>query len=265
MVRAAFRSAHPFPSILVALLTVALVPLADRDAPLRLYPLLGGAMLLFQFTIGLVNDLVDVEADRREKPWKPLARGAISARQVRWLAIGCGTLGLALTMALPLAAVLIAICGLAAGLAYDLWLKETPLSWLPYSVALPLLPSWVYVATGEWQPLLWWALPLGAALGFALHLSNEAPDVGRTGVKGLPGQLGPRWSRRLALAIFVTIAFAVAILVLPSSRALALTVVLVALGTALVAPWSTRLGRDGHFGLLAIGSAAITVLFFLAA
>ena len=67
---------------MVALLTLALIPLADRDAPLRLYPLLGGAMLLFQFTIGLVNDLVDLEEDRRTKPWKPLARGAITASQV---------------------------------------------------------------------------------------------------------------------------------------------------------------------------------------
>lgn len=265
MLRAAFRAAHPFPSILVALLTVALVPLADRDAPLRLYLLLGGAMLLFQFTIGLVNDLVDAEEDRREKPWKPLARGAISARQVRWLAAGCGALGLALTMALPLAAVVLAICGLSAGLAYDLWLKETPLSWLPYSVALPLLPAWVYVATGEWRPLLWWAFPLGAALGFALHLSNEAPDVGRAGTKGLPGHLGPAWSRHLALALFIGVALTVAILALPASRALALQIVLVALVTAAIAPWSSSLGRDGHFGLLAVASAAITVQFFLAA
>ena len=141
MIRAAFRAAHPFPSIVVALLTVALIPLADRDAPLRLYLLLGGAMLLFQFTIGLVNDLVDVEEDRRTKPWKPLARGAITVRQVRWLAVGCGVIGLTLTAVLPLAAVVIAIGGLSAGLAYDVWLKGTPVSWLPYSLALPLLPT----------------------------------------------------------------------------------------------------------------------------
>lgn len=265
MLRAAFRAAHPFPSILVALLTVALVPLADRDAPLRLYLLLGGAMLLFQFTIGLVNDLVDVEADRRDKPWKPLVRGAINTGQVRWLAVGCGALGLALTTALPFTAMIIAVCGLSAGLAYDLWLKETPLSWLPYSLALPLLPNWVYVATGEWRPLLWWAFPLGAVLGLALHLSNEAPDVGRSGVEGLPGRLGPAWSRRLALALFIGISLTVAILVLPSSQALALAAVLVALATTAIAPWSTHLGRDGHFGVLAVGSAAITVLFFLTA
>ncbi|PKN80235.1 MAG: hypothetical protein CVU47_09405 [Chloroflexi bacterium HGW-Chloroflexi-9] len=265
MLRAAFRAVHPFPSIVVALLTVALIPLADRDAPLRLYPLLGGAMLLFQFTIGLVNDLVDLEEDRRTKPWKPLARGAITVRHVQWLAVGCGVLGLTLTAALPLAAVVIAICGLSTGLAYDLWLKETPLSWLPYSLALPLLPIWVYVATGEWRPLLWWAFPLGAALGLALHLSNEAPDVGRAGVKGLPGRLGPAWSRRLALTMFIGVALTVVLVVLPSSGALALVVVSVALATATAAPWSSHLGRDGHFGLLAVGAAAITVLFFLGA
>lgn len=265
MLRAAFRAAHPFPSIVVALLTLALIPLADRDAPLRLYPLLGGAMLLFQFTIGLVNDLVDLEEDRRTKPWKPLARGAITVGHVRGLAVGCGVLGLTLSTALPFAAVVIAICGLSAGLAYDLWLKETPLSWLPYSLALPLLPIWVYVATDEWRPLLWWAFPLGATLGLALHLSNEAPDIGRAGVPGLPGRLGPAWSRRLAIILFIGVALTVALVVLPSSGALALLVVSVALAIAIVAPWSSHLGRDGHFGLLAVGSAAITVLYFLGA
>jgi len=39
----------------------------------------------------------------------------------------------------------------------------------------------------------------------------------------------------------------------------------VAIATATVAPWSSHLGRDGHFGLLAVSSAAITVLFFLGA
>lgn len=265
MFRAAFRAAHPFPSIVVALLTVALIPLADRDAPLRLYLLLGSAMLLFQFTIGLVNDLVDVEEDRQTKPWKPLARGSISVRHVRWLAIGCGVLGLALSTALPLAAVAVAICGLSAGLAYDLWLKETPLSWLPYSLAFPLLPIWVFVATGEWRLLLWWAFPLGAALGLALHLSNEAPDVGRAGVKGLPGRLGSAWSRRLGLTLFIGVALTVALIVLPASGVLALLVLSVAIATATVAPWSSHFGRDGHFGMLAIGSAAITVVFFLGA
>src|SRR3970040_504096 len=53
------RVVHPFPSFLVAGLTVALVPLANADAGLGLYLSLGIGMLLFQFAIGLVNDLVD--------------------------------------------------------------------------------------------------------------------------------------------------------------------------------------------------------------
>src|SRR5690606_8208932 len=147
------------------------------DARAGRYAVLGLGMLLFQFAIGLTNDIVDIEDDRVAKPWKPLVRGDHSPRVARRLAAGFAVGGLLLTLTLPPIAWAIGALGLASGLAYDLRLKRTDFSWLPYSIALPLVPIWVHTATEAWRASLWWAVPLGAILGLALHLANQAPDL----------------------------------------------------------------------------------------
>ncbi|MEX2373190.1 MAG: UbiA family prenyltransferase [Dehalococcoidia bacterium] len=265
----AVRVVHPFPSVLVALVTLALVPLADADAPLRLYAVLGGGMLLFQAAIGTTNDIVDVQEDRTRKPWKPLARGDLSRRTAVVLAASLAVGGLLLTLALPPAAWAIGASGLAAGLAYDLWLKRTVLSWLPYSVALPLVPLWVYASTETWTPVLWWALPLGALLGLSLHLANEAPDVATDGttedVPGLPGRLGERRSRTLSLVLFALVAAAVAVLAARTSMPLGVGSVVTAAVVLAAAAAPARFGRDGLFGVLAVGAAVLAVAFLLSA
>ena len=73
------RLVHPFPSFLVAALTALFVPLLDPAAPRTRMLELGLGMLLFQFTIGIVNELVDAREDREAKPWKPLVQGLLSA------------------------------------------------------------------------------------------------------------------------------------------------------------------------------------------
>ena len=259
----AFRALHPFPSLLVTLLTLALVPLADRGAPPARYIALGLGMLCFQFTIGLVNDLADREQDRAAKPWKPLASGRLPVAAARALALGLGFAGLLLTLTLPIGAWPIGAAGFGCGLVYDVWLKRTGFSWLPYSLAFPLIPVWVYVASDAWDALLWWTLPLGSVLGLALHLANQAPDASNDA--GLPGRLGEARSRLLALALFGLAAAAVATVLAVESPARALTACAVALLTFAAAPWATRLlGRDGGFALLAVASAVLAVLFISA-
>src|SRR5450759_2992056 len=89
------------------------------------------------------------------------------------------------------AALAIVLCGWA----YNLGLKATVLSWLPYAIAFGMLPA---VATLSASPPRWpapWALSAGALLGVAAHLANVLPDLGddaATGVRGLPHRLGPK-------------------------------------------------------------------------
>src|SRR3954470_11937040 len=86
---AALRVLHLFPSLLVAGVATALVRIADRVAPASRYAAIGVGMLLYQCSIGIVNDLADLPSDRQHKPWKPLARGLLSVRLAAVVAAMC--------------------------------------------------------------------------------------------------------------------------------------------------------------------------------
>jgi 4-hydroxybenzoate polyprenyltransferase len=261
------RIVHPFPSLLVAVVTAAITCLASpHDHALAAQ--LGFGMLFFQFSIGVTNDIVDAEVDRAGKPWKPLARGVIGRRTAVLLAAGCAGAGLLITASLPTGAWLIGALGLACGLAYDVYLKRTVLSWLPYAIAFPLIPVWAYVAADAWQAVLWWVFPFGAALGLALQLANQVPDIAAdraAGVRGAPQRLGVSRSSGIAVALFGIVASGVVLVLLGRSTPHALFAAVDGASVALLAPRApVFFGRDGLFGLLAAGSAVLTVVFLLA-
>jgi 4-hydroxybenzoate polyprenyltransferase len=262
------RILHPFPSFLVAALTVALALFADPHAGRLVYVQLGLGMLLFQFAIGLTNDIVDIDSDRQEKPWKPLARGAIPRERAVLLAAGCAGAGLLLTVSLPLVAWLLGVAGLFCGLAYDAYFKRTPLSWLPYSLAFPLIPAWVFASLKAWDALLWWVFPLGAVLGLALHLANQVPDIEgdrRAGVVGSAQRLGGRRSRAASIALFGIVASVVVVVLLFESPGHALIAAIDAAIVLMLAPRAqVFFGRDGLFGLLAASSAVLAIIFLSA-
>jgi hypothetical protein len=79
--------------------------------------------------------------------------------------------------------------GLAAGVAYDLWLKRTPFSAVTYAIALPLVPLWVWTALGQGNPALLAVLPVGILLGFGLQLANALPDAAGDAAGGVRGTL----------------------------------------------------------------------------
>lgn len=266
---ASARVVHPFPSFLVAGLTTALLPLADGDAGIGLYLALGSGMLLFQFAIGIVNDVVDAPDDRLTKPWKPVANGSISRQAAIRLAVVCAGGGLVVTIWFPLAAWLVGMLGLACGLSYDLFFKRTVLAWVPWSIAFPLVPTWVFLAAGEWSPLLWWGYPLGALLGLSLYFADQAPDVPQErslGVRGAAHRLGPGRSRLLAIMLFGLAASLVVLVLLVEARERAPFAAIIALAVALFSGRATALlGRDGLFALLAGGGALLAAVFISAA
>jgi hypothetical protein len=161
----AFRVLHPFPSLLVAALTVAIVPLTGRVAPLSRVVALGLGMLLYQFALGVLNDVVDLPDDRRTKPWKPLARRLLAPKFAVVAATVFAAGAAALTFSLPNHAWLIGLAGFACGAAYDFRLKRTQISWLPYAIALPLVPIWVFVACGVWRSMRVRAIGLDCRAG----------------------------------------------------------------------------------------------------
>jgi 4-hydroxybenzoate polyprenyltransferase len=202
--RALLRASHPEPGLAVTTLAVLLAVAMDASA--GTVALLAVAAFTGQLSVGWSNDLADVERDRMAgRRDKPLVTGALRASTVR-LATG---VALALTVTTSLAVGLrpgLLHLGLVAlGWAYNLLLKRTILSWLPYAVCFGLLPVVVSLAaTGESAPR--WMPVAGALLGVGAHLVNAVPDLAddeRTGVRGLPHRLGARRSLDLATLLMV--------------------------------------------------------------
>ena len=261
----AARALHPFPSLLVAGLTVAIVPIAGGDLATAIQ--LGLGMLSYQFAIGLTNDVVDAADDALRERLKPIPSGALSRQAAARLGVAFVLAGLLVTCALPLGAWLIGIAGLCCGLIYNAWLKRTPLSWLPFAIALPLVPAWVFVASGAWTAMLSWAFPLGGVLGLALHLANQAPDVqGRAdAVSGLPGLLGERASRALAIVLFGVAASGTVAVIASADFLLAGFAAALAVAGGIAAARLSALGPSVLFGVLAVAGAGLAVLFVLVA
>jgi len=196
---------HPGPAFAVTLLA-GLLAGAVGLGPGRV-ALVVAAVLTGQLSIGWSNDLIDLARDRAVgRDDKPLVDGRVSERSVR---VACA-LAVIATVPLSLACGWLAgavhlVC-VAAGWAYNLGVKATPWSWLPYAVAFGGLPVFVSLTDDPDQlPPLW--LPLaGALLGVGAHFVNVLPDLAddaATGVRGLPHRLGARWSQVVAAAVLV--------------------------------------------------------------
>ena len=71
-------------------------------------------------------------------------------------------------------------------MAYDLWFKRTVWSWLPYLLALPLFPIWVFASLGKPEPRLLLLYPLGALATVGVHLAQSLPDVAIDRAAGMP-------------------------------------------------------------------------------
>ena len=202
----AARLIHPFPTLLNVAATAALALIAERGPP---PPALFATMLLVMFcaqsAIGAANDLFDRELDVRTKPWKPLVAGLIPPGAAAVLATCFAAAAIALAATLNAAGFALALVGLACGLTYDVRLKRSPLSAIPFMVAIPVLPLWVWATLGRWQAALWLLLPLGGLIGLALHLANTLPDIdddAAHGVRGLAHRLGVHRSMLLAWMSF---------------------------------------------------------------
>ena len=258
------RAFHPFPSALVSAITVGIALFAIDDPGGATVAMLGVGMLCYQFCIGLVNDIADAEDDARTKPWKAIPRGVLPRGVAIGLAIAVGAAGLLVTAGLQPVAWLVGLAGLLCGLVYDVHLKRGAFSWLPLSIAMPLVPAWVFTAFRAWDHLLWWTFPLGAALGLALHLANQLPDIAEEKDSGgATHRLGASAALRLAFAAFGSAgALASGVLFATGDGVRAVIVVVATIvALALSTRATTVFGRDGLFGLLASATGVIAVVF----
>ncbi len=241
MARAGLAVVHPFPSALNAIVVLALAMLAGAQPVTA--AALAVAMLGIQFCIGATNDLLDEGADAATKPEKPIPAGLVSRRTATAIALVSGGGGLALAAAHGPVVLAMAALMLGAGLAYNLFLKRGPFSWLAYAVALPVLPLYAWWgAVSTLPPRAELLVPLAALAGPALQLANGMVDDERDRASGAS-----------SLAV-----------VLGRPRALALTVILQ--GTIHGAAWLSLAATFGRDALplatvaLATGTAAVGLI-----
>ncbi|MFI1931258.1 UbiA family prenyltransferase [Streptomyces sp. NPDC020330] len=190
---------HPGPALAVTALACALA-LGSGLGGTR-SALVTAAVLTGQLSVGWCNDAYDARRDADAgRRGKPAADGMVGARAVWAAAVVAAALCVPLSLACGALAGTAHLAAVTAAWLYNLWLKATVLSWLPYVAGFGALPAAVALSLpgGPWPR--WWAVAAGSLLGFAAHLADTLPDIAAdraAGVRGLPHRLGVRGTRLL--------------------------------------------------------------------
>jgi 4-hydroxybenzoate polyprenyltransferase len=258
------RACHPEPTVAVTALATVVAINAGRGGGTLWVT---GAVLSGQLSVGWANDYIDRERDRRAgRTDKPLARGGVDPALVRRAAIIALVLAVLLSLASGIAAT--AVHGLALLMAhvYNLGLKATPLSVVPYAVAFAQLPE--FITLGLTPPHLApaWAVAAGGLIGAAAHFTQTLPDLEHdagTGVRGLPQRLGSRGSLASVGLLLAGGALAAALGPVGQPPPLAVGGLVVSLGLVLAVLLAGALKRYGAAFHLTIAAAAAAVATFI--
>jgi len=203
---ALIRAAHIEPTIAVTVLATLLAVAGGLGA--RRLVLVAAAVFAGQLVIGWSNDLLDAGRDATVgRSDKPLATGEVTRGEVSLALGGAAVAAVVLSVALGWRSALVhLVLVVGSGIAYNLRLKATVWSWLPYVVAFGSLPAVVSLAAASPEPPKPWIVAASAALGAAAHFLNTVPDLAddaATGVRGLPHRLGGPRSLRVAAALLM--------------------------------------------------------------
>lgn len=202
---ALIKACHPGPTAVVTAAGCALGAGAGRGATGTL--LVGAAVLAGQLSIGWSNDWIDRARDRAVgRPDKPLSGDTVSPRTVAVAAFAALGLCVPLSLASGVPAGVVHLAAVACGWLYNLRLKSTVVSPLPFAVAFGLLPAFVTLGLPGRPWPAWWAVAAGALLGMGAHFANVLPDLPEDillGVRGLPQRLGATGARVGAASLLV--------------------------------------------------------------
>lgn len=202
-----FKSSHPMPSFAVALFSVLFA--VGVGLGLERIALVGLAVLFQQFSVGLSNDWLDLARDRASgRTDKPVAKGSLTASLVRNSSFAAGGAAFLVAGLLGWESLGWMVFMLVVGWAYNLGLKATAFSVLPYAVGFGILPVFVTLSLPVSQVPPAWVVVVAALLGVSAHFANTLPDLledKATGVRALPHIVGQKIS---ALVIAATAIFA---------------------------------------------------------
>jgi 4-hydroxybenzoate polyprenyltransferase len=172
------------------------------------------ATLTGQLSVGWCNDAYDADRDRRAvRTGKPTVRGDVTAADL-WRAAAvalAATLALSYLAAGPVGGSAHIVAVLSAW-TYNLLLKTTIFSALPYAVSFGLVPAFVtYGLTPPVAPPVWLVVTC-ALLGVSAHLANAIPDVDSDELVGAGGVVATVGIRVASIAALVCLVAAVGLL-----------------------------------------------------
>jgi 4-hydroxybenzoate polyprenyltransferase len=238
-------SAHPGPTLAVTILSALLA--ASLGYPTARILVIAFAILLGQLSIGFSNDWLDAARDTATgRTDKPVAQGLVPVKDVRRAALSTFVIAMAVSIALgPVGAVLHFVL-VASGWAYNLGLKRTPLSVVPFIVSFGLLPLVITFSGQAGVAAAGWAVAVGAIFGVSIHFTNVLPDLdddAATDVRGLPHRLGARVSGLVAFGALVVAAVLVLVgpLIAHPGESVSLVAVIGLVVSLVIAGWGARL------------------------
>jgi len=224
------------------------------------------AVLLGQLSVGWSNDAIDWADDAAAgRTNKPIVAGQVGARTLRIAASSAALLCIPMSfVAAGRIGGLAHIVAVASAWIYNLWLKSTAFSVLPYVLSFGLIaPFLTYGLSPQQPPATWFVLTL-ACLGLAAGMANSIPDIeGDQAVDrgGLVARLGARTS-----SVVAAIAVVVATVLLATHVGLAAWIaVALIVGATLIAIVGAVVARGRYlFTIVMILALTDTVLLCLA-
>ena len=199
---ALLQASHFGPTVLVVTITYVL---SRTQFSVQDSVFIAVAILLGQFVVGWSNDLIDFPRDDAAmRIKKPLVAGDLSEVTLR-ISIGVALLSayiVSLFSPLGVSGTAIHFLGLLSATAYNLKLKSTLFSVLPYIVSFGALPWAIYIAAGTHPPT--WIFLGFILISSAFHFLNVLKDMEldiTQKVMGLPQVLGRKKSIFMAIVL----------------------------------------------------------------
>ena len=202
------RAAHFGPTLIVTTTTflLALSQYSIIEALIVAIAIFAG-----QLVVVWSNDCIDAPLDiAAQRTKKPIVGKEINIDQLRKSIVIALIAALLLSLISPLGLIgtLIHFLGILSATLYNLKLKSTILSPLPYIVSFGALPWAIYLPTGN-QPPLWLFIDF-MLIAVAFHFFNVLKDFQwdiKQGVLGLPQRLGRNASLVISISLVISAIF----------------------------------------------------------
>ena len=199
------RAAHFGPTIIVTTITFLLA--LSQYSPIDAVRV-GLAIFAGQLVVGWTNDFIDAPLDiAAQRTKKPIVTEEIDPDQLKKSVLIALVAALLLSLFSPLGltGTLIHFLGILSATLYNLKLKPTVLSPLPYIVSFGSLPWAIYLPAGN-QPPLWLFIDF-MLIAVAFHFFNVLKDFQwdiNQGILGLPQRLGKNSSLFISILLVIS-------------------------------------------------------------